>query len=243
MAYLNGIEQLFGMTLTLGGEGSIIGAPVLSEDPPSSLSVTTFDITYGYNTVVRAVIAGIAPLWDWDSTGVDDLYWGNMRLYRYNEKLYYANGYTGGDFGSISPGTGTVTVVKSSKSMMVIIPMTAANRYSVITVGTMKGADGTEYKAVTTQVPESSYVTIRGSLDDTENEALVTWNTSNNTRYITGVQADVLIPFYIDTASVVAVWEDLYITMGCVDLYKHDLYAVGNSKMYYGNRLALKDGG
>lgn len=246
MAYLNGHELFFGVTATVGG-GSIIGTPQAAQGDPKSLTVTTFELTYNYNTVCEDFLSGLP--WEWDYTADGERRWGNLVLRKKSNKLYFSDNYQGTDMGNaIQLTSGTVTIIKSSKAMLVIAPVSGSNNhpFDVIAVGTMKGADGTEYKAMATDTPYSTSSQITTALDDTDNSALVHFfvrsgNYAGAPR--TTTQTDMLIPLLLDNADLSAVWEDVLYTAACADIHKTGLYTVGDSDCYYGYTLALKDGG
>lgn len=247
MAYLNGHELFFGVTATVGG-GSIIGAPQASQGSPKSLTVTTFALTYSYNTVCEDFLSGLP--WEWDYTANGERRWGNLVLRKKSNKLYFSNNYTNTDMGNaIELTTGTVTVIKNSKAMLVLAPVSKLgdHPYDIIAVGTMKGADGTEYKAMATDTGYSSGTsTYAIALDDTDNSELVSlsYRSGNNAGAprITS-QTDMLIPPIVDNANLSAVWEDVLYTAACGTFQKTGFYTVGDSNIYYGYNFALKDGG
>ena len=148
MAYLNGIEQLFGMTLTLGG-GPIIGAPVPSQDPPSSLTVTTFDIET-LSTAALDFLAAIQPLWEWDDYDVlsssAHIDFGQLRFYKgssYNYRIYFRRMDNGTDYGSFELAVGTVTAIKGDDVLMITAPTADGYKYTIV-VGYM--TDDTDTK-------------------------------------------------------------------------------------------------
>lgn len=247
MAVINGNDIFFGVNLTMEGSGQIIGVPQESEDSPKSLEVTTFELTYNYSTVCEDFLSGLP--WEWDYTADGERHWGNLVLRKKSEKLYFSNNYRGTDMGNaIQLTTGTVTVIKSSKAMLVIAPVSGSNNhpFDVIAVGTMKGADGTEYKAMATDTPDSTRSKYAMALDDTGNSALVYafWTSGNyaSAPRIT-TQTDMLIPLIIDNENLSAVWEDVLYTSACADLQKIGLYTIDKHSYYFGYNFALKDGG
>ena len=246
MAYLNGHELFFGVTATVGG-GSVIGTPQAAQGDPKSLTVTTFELTYG-KTMCEDFLSGLP--WEWDYTADGERHWGNLVLREKSSKLYFSNNYLGTDMGNaIQLTTGTVTVVKSSKAMLVLAPVskTTEHPYDIIAVGTMTGADGTEYKAMATDTAYSSSTsTYVFALDDTNNSELVylsyrSGNYAGAPKKTT--QTDALISPFLDNANLSAVWKDVLFTAACADFHKTGLYTVGDSNIYYGYNLALKDGG
>lgn len=246
MAFINGNDIFLGFELIQNG--NIIGTPLASQDSPKSLTVTTFELTYNYNTVCEDFLSGLP--WEWDYTADGVRRWGNLVLRKKGNKLYFSDNYQGTDMGNaIELTTGTVTVIKSSKAMLVLAPVSKLNDhpYDIIAVGTMVGADGTEYKAMATDTGYSSGTsTYAFALDDTDNSELVNtgWRNGNYASAPrTTTQTDMLIPLLLDNANLSAVWEDVLYTAACADLHKTGLYTVGDKDIYYGYNFALKDGG
>ena len=105
----------------------------------------------------------------------------------------------------------------------------------------MVDGDGNRYKSMTMQESRTSTVYFGGGFDN--GTQAISWNVNNTSRYQMTNQTDILVPLIIDSASISVKAENIYLTAACADIRKTGLYTVGESDMYYGLRLAIKDGG
>ena len=247
MAYLNGHELFFGVTATVGG-GSVIGTPQAAQGDPKSLTVTTFELGQT-TTMALDFLAAIQPLWPWDAFDAQmwTLDFGQFRLRNKSSsnRLYFSRMDNGTDYNNFNLIAGTVTVIKGNDVILILAPVEAEGYICAITAGYMTDDEGTKYKCVFTALRSSTTdVRVHGGVDI--GTAVVGFKGStyyNSNWYRTTYRTDELAPLFIESEDMTYIADKILITRACVNLRKTGLYTVGDSDVYYGYTLALKDGG
>ena len=234
MAYLNGHELFFGVTATVGG--SIIGTPQAVSEP-KSLMVTELG-NYRYNA--EQLIADLQGLWDWDDDDV--LAWGGFYLSRSGSsgiilKDNYstdANAY-GGEYSVASNTTDTVNVIRSSTAFMISV------RGGAFMFFTAKDSSGTEHKCVAASKVGSTYAVYFGADDGTSANTYGLSGNVNAAKRTTASTCE-LTAFFDETADGLVISDEVFVLRSC-PAGKTGLCSLDNKQFYFGNYIALKDGG
>lgn len=249
MAYIDGNEIYFGIVGQVEGGGDIIGAAQQLQEQPKALAVSTFEIESS-TTAALDFLAGIQPLWAWDdysaTSGSAYIDFGQLRFRQKGgtNRLYFSRMDSGTDYGSFDLAVGTVTVIKGDDVIMITAATTGGYMYNIVAGYMTDDTDtDTAYKCIFT-APRYSTTNVRvlGGVDiSTEVLGFKSSTYYNDNWYRTTNRTDELAPLFLDDETLTFVANKILLVRACVDRQKTGLYAVGDTKVYYGYTLAIKD--
>lgn len=236
MAYLNGIEQFFGSTLTLQSNGGYTLGEVEVAGTSRSISITDIG---NYYLQSDQFIADLQDMWNWDDD--DALTWGCFSLVREGnggiglQDTYTATMNTYGGSVRISEGgqnPTTVKIVKSDKAILIDLSG------GVIVLFSATDSNGVERKCAALARDASNY-TIYFAADDGTSANVKRMNKASVRTTETLYE---LTPFFDELASGFVKDDTVLAVRSYPNILLNGLYKVGDNQVYLSFFFGMKDG-
>lgn len=237
MAYLNGIEQFFGSTLTLQSNGGYTLGEVEVAGTSRSISITDIG---SYYLRAEQFIADLQDMWDWDDD--DALTWGCFTFVRNGnnsagiQDSYTSTTNTYGGVMRISEGGQNPTTVKIVKSdNAILIDMSGG----VVILFSATDSNGVERKCAAVARSASSN-TIFFAADDGTSANVKEMSRASVRKTETLYE---LTPFFDELSSGYVTDDTVLAVRSYPDILLNGLYKVGDSQVYLSFFFGMQDGG